>query len=188
MILVFLFFGAIFSVVCFQMAKRRNRNAPIWAIFGFFLGFIPAIILAIIGNSSNPTTSSDSSSQKPAIAARSPFDDTWDTLCKYDAGVRALVSELQPFGQEAVEELKRAHQAIGDKTKLVEIADIIKREMALKREKEAMPITKISSTLIKLSGGRSVEIVALSNGKYEAETLSGKKIFDSLEQAKAYFT
>jgi hypothetical protein len=187
MIFVFLFFGAIFSVVSFQMAKSRNRNAPIWGILGFFFGFFPPIILAMIGKSSAVQSDLSSSNSAPAAVLRNSFDDTWDTLCKYDGDVRILVHELQPFGHEAIEELKRAHQAVGDKAKLIEIAGLIKKEMTIKKEKESLPVVKISSTLIKIGGGRSVEIIGLSNGKYEAETLSGKKTFDSLEDAKSYF-
>lgn len=42
-------FGVLFAFICYRMALSRGRQPAGWAVFGFFLGIIPVIILAIIG-------------------------------------------------------------------------------------------------------------------------------------------
>lgn len=45
--------GLLFAWLSYSMAKKRGRGEVLWGILGFFFGFIPAIILLIIGNSTS---------------------------------------------------------------------------------------------------------------------------------------
>lgn len=56
--------------------------------------------------------------------------DYWQSLIKFDDGARAAVELLKPFGISALNELATAHQAIGDNSRLPEIADKIAKERA----------------------------------------------------------
>jgi hypothetical protein len=38
------------AVVCHVMAQRRGRNALLWALLGFLVGPIPALLLLLIGS------------------------------------------------------------------------------------------------------------------------------------------
>lgn len=59
-IIFVLVMGFVFASVSSSMARRRNRESGLWGLFGFFagliggfiFGFIPVILLAILGNNS----------------------------------------------------------------------------------------------------------------------------------------
>lgn len=48
-----LIIGLFFAWVTYSMAQKRGRNEVLWGILGFFFGFIPMIILLIIGRSND---------------------------------------------------------------------------------------------------------------------------------------
>lgn len=48
--------GLLFAWLCHSMAAKRGRNEVLWAVLGFFFGFIPAIILLIIGDANKNAT------------------------------------------------------------------------------------------------------------------------------------
>ena len=52
-LLIILIVGALFSWLCAEMAKTRNRNTTVWAILGFLFGLFAVIILALIGTARN---------------------------------------------------------------------------------------------------------------------------------------
>ena len=47
--IILIVIGLVSALISGSMASSRNRSGLGWGIFGFFFGFIPIIILAIIG-------------------------------------------------------------------------------------------------------------------------------------------
>ncbi|MDT8408400.1 MAG: DUF4190 domain-containing protein [Wenzhouxiangellaceae bacterium] len=63
-------------------------------------------------------------SSQQASAARE-FDESWEVMTRYDADVQSQLQRLEPFGQPAIEELKRVYQHTGDKDRMDMFTDQI---------------------------------------------------------------
>jgi hypothetical protein len=44
----YFFIGIIFAAICYTVAGQKGKNVTLWAVLGFFFGFIPLIILLIM--------------------------------------------------------------------------------------------------------------------------------------------
>ena len=49
-LLIMIVLRGLLSLACYKMAEARGRNAPLWAVLGFFLGLLAPVILAIAGD------------------------------------------------------------------------------------------------------------------------------------------
>ncbi len=63
--------------------------------------------------------------QAQQSAADREFEENWAVMTRYDNDVRSQVDRLEPHGDQAVNELKRAFRVTGDKTRLADITDRI---------------------------------------------------------------
>lgn len=77
--------------------------------------------------SPNPQNRESNSSNKHPVSNDSDleFENEWDVLCRYEREFRDATIRLTPYGDFALDELKRAYRVINDRSKIADITSII---------------------------------------------------------------
>jgi len=177
------------------------------AVLGAFIGAI------IIGNRSSKSgtvgTESVSESNKTPQHLSAPIsavDEEWDILSKYDNEVRAAMNIIRLHGESAVEELRKAHRVINDKSQLSRIASEIDKNYRAsiaeqkarkeKRKTENAPEQDRSRDKKYTTDQETIEVksdlalmaeygITLEGEKYQFETYRYAKLEDAVNYARS---
>lgn len=123
LISIWLIVAAIFGVIGALAATSKGRDPLGWFLLCFFFPIIGLLLLLVLGLAG----------EVPGNAGRVGSDAEWNALVDYDEEIQAALKELEAFGKEGAEELRRAYMAIKDKSKLPGFVTAIRERL------EALP-------------------------------------------------
>jgi hypothetical protein len=181
---------AIFSAV---LASYKNRSALAWFFiglvcgpFGLLVGAFPKLQETSPGTA-KPQSTSTSVLKESATPPKDPeFEDEWNTLVKYDSTATEAVEKLESYGLEALEELKKAHKAVKDKSQLPKIADKIISDIESERQREGQE-KKGTAYVSTSTVAKEAELMKRHNiFLYEGKYVYGDHRYENLEDAVRY--
>lgn len=108
--LLFFLFWLLFPIIGARMARRRHRDAALWALICFFLPLVGILMLAIAGDAHN---------ERGASAGNSDNGHNrwirWQALIDVDPDIRAAATRVRAFGSQYEEQLAEKYLALNDK-------------------------------------------------------------------------
>lgn len=110
LLLLFFLFWIMFPIIGAGMARRRHRDAALWALICFFLPLVGILMLAIAGDAHDE--------RGEASAGRKNSNEKWirwQALIDVDPDIRAAASRVRAFGSHYEEQLAEKYLALNDK-------------------------------------------------------------------------
>lgn len=126
-----IFIGWLFlAFVIGAVAATKGKAFGLWFVLSLFLsplvaGFCLIITLMPSRNSTDISVSK---------VTKDDFDEKWSTLITYDEGTKNAVKQLEPYGSDAIEELKKVFRATNDPSRLQLVVDEIAKNIQIKNE------------------------------------------------------
>ena len=124
-----IFIGWLFlAFVIGAVAATKGKAFGLWFVLSLFLsplvaGFCLIITLMPSRNSTDISVSK---------VTKDDFDEKWSTLITYDEGTKNAVKQLEPYGSDAIEELKKVFRATNDPSRLQLVVDEIAKNIQIK--------------------------------------------------------
>ena len=110
------------AVVIGTVASTKEKSFGLWFFLSVLLSPLVAGFCLVITLMPSKTGGSNISLTKD------DFEEKWSTLLKYDEGTKKAVKQLEAYGNNAIDELKKALRATNDPTRLQIIADQIAKD------------------------------------------------------------
>jgi uncharacterized protein DUF1566 len=115
----------ILAAVMGAIAQSKGKSFGLWFILSVLLSPLVAGFCLVI-------TLMPSSSNSNGSAIIDDFEEKWSTLTKYDEGTKNAVKQIEVYGSDAIDELKKVLRATNDLTRLPIIADQIAKDFQIK--------------------------------------------------------
>jgi hypothetical protein len=145
--------------------------------FGLLVAFYPKFELPTHDGSSQPIGPAITPAQAKALSPKDEkFEEEWNNLVKYDPKAQEAVKKLEDYGDEALEELKKAYNVVKYKDRLPQIAYQIISELETKRQEEEQEK--------KVFAAKEQELMKQYNIiRYQDKYVYGEYKYDNLEDA-----
>ena len=117
----------VFAVVIGAVASTKGKEFGLW----FFLSILISPLLAgfcLLITLMPSKTNSD------LLDTKDDFEEKWLTLAKYDEGTKKAVKQLEAYGSDAIDELKKVFRATNSPTCLPLVVDEIAKNIQIKNE------------------------------------------------------
>jgi hypothetical protein len=105
--------------------KRRNH------LFGAGITLISGILLFGFGSKQSEKRTSQTEN---VSTTNDDFEEKWITLINYDEGTKNAVKQLEVYGSDAIDELKKVLRATNDPTRLPMVVDKIAKDIQSQNE------------------------------------------------------
>ena len=117
------------AVVIGAVASTKEKSFGLWFLLSILLSPLVAGFCLVI-----TLIPSKTGGLNEGLVAKDDFEEKWITLVKYDDRTKKAVEQLERYGVDAVEELKKVLRATNDHTRLPIAAEQIAKEFKIKIE------------------------------------------------------
>jgi hypothetical protein len=181
----------IFALICFSVAKGKNKSAGLWAVLGFLFGPIAFIIL-LFASAELSTEEKIASAITSAGGVHTPIisgdidKKKWGALVQFDTEIANAQQQVQAYGQQYVDKLAESYLALPDKQYLPRmVAAVVESAKADSTSNQRIVEDQAHAQFQKLFIGPSGKIVLLNNGQVLAQIDGQIARFRSVDEFRA---
>ena len=157
------------AVVIGAVASTKGKEFGLWFFLSILLSPLLAGFCLVI-------TLMPSKSSSDVLVTKDDFEEKWLTLINYDEGTKNAVKQLEVYGSDAIDELKKVLRATNDPSRLPFVVDKIAKDFQIKiLEKEKRELAAQAAREIQDIIDAEYEIVALAEREIQDKILAGKK-------------
>lgn len=117
------------AVVIGAVASTKGKEFGLWFFLSILLSPLVAgfcLVITLMPGKNSPDVS----------AKKDDFEEKWATILNYDEGTKKAVKQLEVYGSDAIDELKKVLHATNDPTRLPSVVDQIAKDFQIKKIEE----------------------------------------------------